>query len=64
MMLRWSFYHLCRIEIFNSFSETHCLAVDNIFGEKTLAAVKSFQEKEGLVVDGVVGEKTWIKIFK
>ncbi|WP_420488402.1 peptidoglycan-binding domain-containing protein [Gottfriedia acidiceleris] len=37
---------------------------DNIYGEKTLAAVKAFQEKKGLVVDGVVSEKTWIKIFK
>ncbi|WP_420486105.1 peptidoglycan-binding domain-containing protein [Gottfriedia acidiceleris] len=37
---------------------------DNIYGEKTLAAVKAFQEKKGLVVDGVVSKKTWIKIFK
>lgn len=35
------------------------LAVDGIFGQKTLAAVKSFQKSKGLVVDGIVGNKTW-----
>ncbi|MFF2878537.1 peptidoglycan-binding protein [Gottfriedia sp. NPDC057991] len=64
MMLGWSFYHLFRIGIFNSFSKTQTLTVDNVYGEKTLATAKEFQNKNNLVVDGVDGEKTWIKIFK
>jgi len=35
------------------------LAVDGIFGPKTLAAVKDYQRKHGLAVDGVVGPRTW-----
>ncbi|MEW5741635.1 MAG: D-alanyl-D-alanine carboxypeptidase family protein [Myxococcota bacterium] len=35
------------------------LAVDGIFGPKTLAAVKRFQQQRGLAVDGIVGPKTW-----
>ena len=33
-------------------------AVDGIFGNGTLSAVKAFQKKNGLVVDGIVGPKT------
>lgn len=35
------------------------LAVDGIFGPKTLGRVKEFQSINGLVVDGIVGPKTW-----
>jgi tetratricopeptide (TPR) repeat protein len=39
------------------------LAVDNIFGQQTLAAVKSFQAAHPpLVVDGAVGPLTWAQI--
>jgi peptidoglycan hydrolase-like protein with peptidoglycan-binding domain len=34
------------------------LAVDGIFGTKTLARVKEFQSRFGLVPDGVVGPRT------
>ena len=33
-------------------------AVDGIYGDKTLSAVKSFQRKNGLKVDGIVGKAT------
>ncbi len=33
--------------------------VDQIFGNQTLAAVRSFQKDQYLVVDGIVGAKTW-----
>lgn len=35
------------------------IAVDGVFGSKTLSAVKSFQRGAGIGVDGVVGPKTW-----
>jgi len=34
------------------------LAVDDVFGDKTDAAVREFQRRAGLVVDGIVGPKT------
>ncbi|MFF3024607.1 peptidoglycan-binding protein [Gottfriedia sp. NPDC057948] len=46
--------------MFNSFSKTQALKVDNIYGEKTLATVKEFQKKNNLVGD----EKTWSKFLK
>jgi N-acetylmuramoyl-L-alanine amidase len=33
--------------------------VDGVFGNTTLAAVKTFQSVKGLVVDGIVGPATW-----
>jgi peptidoglycan hydrolase-like protein with peptidoglycan-binding domain len=35
------------------------LAVDGIFGSRTLARVGDFQRDHGLVNDGVVGPETW-----
>lgn len=35
------------------------IAVDGIFGAKTLTAVRAFQHDHGLTVDGIVGVKTW-----
>lgn len=37
----------------------YTVAVDGIFGNKTLEAVKAYQADHGLTVDGVVGKKTW-----
>ena len=37
----------------------YTVAVDGIFGVKTLEAVKAYQADHGLTVDGVVGPKTW-----
>lgn len=34
------------------------IAVDGIWGSKTLAGVKNFQRAKGLVVDGIVGART------
>ena len=36
----------------------YTIAVDGIWGKKTLAAVKNFQRDKGLVVDGIVGART------
>lgn len=41
-----------------------CGAVDGIFGDKTLVAVKKFQTAERLDVDGVVGRDTWTALLK
>jgi hypothetical protein len=35
------------------------LAVDGVFGPRTLTEVKDFQRKKRLVVDGIVGPRTW-----
>lgn len=40
------------------------LAVDGIFGAKTLAAVKDYQDAKGLTVDGIVGVNTWGKLLE
>lgn len=40
------------------------IAVDGIFGAKTLEAVKAYQAEHGLVVDGKVGPKTWAELNK
>lgn len=37
----------------------YAVAVDGIFGAKTLAAVRAFQKDNGLTVDGIVGKNTW-----
>lgn len=39
-------------------------AIDGIFGQKTLEAVKAFQAENNLIVDGVVGENTWKTLEK
>lgn len=39
-------------------------AIDGIFEQKTLEAVKAFQAEHGLVVDGIVGAKTWGSLDK
>lgn len=38
--------------------------MDGIFGNKTLAAVKTFQKKSGLSPDGIVGKDTMTKLLK
>lgn len=38
------------------------LAVDKMFGAKTLARVKEFQRNNGLQMDGVVGPLTWSRL--
>lgn len=40
-------------------SRGYSLTADGVFGDTTLARVKSFQTSKGLVADGVVGAKTW-----
>lgn len=40
-----------------------CGSADGIFGQKTMAAVKSYQKAKGLSVDGICGKNTWTKIL-
>lgn len=40
-----------------------CGSADGIFGQKTLAAVKSYQKAKGLTADGICGKNTWTKIL-
>lgn len=40
------------------------LAIDGIFGIKTLVAVKDFQIRNNLVRDGIVGKMTWTVLNK
>lgn len=49
--------------LLNSMGYT-CGGVDGIFGDNTLAAVKSFQKAERLNIDGVVGKNTWTALLK
>lgn len=42
----------------------YTVAVDGIFGNKTLEAVKAYQADHGLTVDGVAGKKTWSALDK
>lgn len=37
--------------------------IDGVFGNDTVAAVKSFQKENGLVADGIVGPATFAKFF-
>jgi peptidoglycan hydrolase-like protein with peptidoglycan-binding domain len=42
----------------NAIGSKPTLAVDNVLGSKTIAAVKAFQISQGLVADGIPGPKT------
>ena len=39
-------------------------AIDGVYGNGTVAAVKNFQSKNNLEVDGIVGTKTWAALNK
>jgi peptidoglycan hydrolase-like protein with peptidoglycan-binding domain len=39
------------------------VAIDGVFGETTVEAVKTFQTASGLTVDGIVGTTTWEKLI-
>lgn len=39
------------------------VAVDGIYGPKTMEAVKQYQKANGLLSDGVVGPATWGKLY-
>ncbi len=43
--------------------QLNSVAIDGIFGNDTLNAIKNFQSQNGLNVDGVVGEATWNKMY-
>ncbi len=38
------------------------LTLDGIFGQQTLAVLRSYQSSRGLTVDGVAGPKTWSRL--
>ena len=40
------------------------VAVDGIYGPKTMEAVKQYQKANGLLSDGVVGPATWGKLYR
>jgi peptidoglycan hydrolase-like protein with peptidoglycan-binding domain len=40
------------------------IAIDGVFGPRTLWAVKDFQQKYGLRPDGIVGPSTWNKMAR
>ena len=40
-------------------SKGYSLAVDGVFADKTLAAVRDYQQRNRLQLDGVVGPETW-----
>lgn len=40
------------------------LAIDGIFGVKTVAAVKAYQSAHGLAADGIVGTLTWSSLMR
>jgi hypothetical protein len=42
----------------------YTLAVDSVFGPRTLHIVKLFQRSNKLVVDGIVGPHTWTALLK
>lgn len=46
-------------DISRVYSQVPTIAVDGIFGPRTLAAVRAFQRLFGLQVDGIVGPRTW-----
>ncbi len=53
-----------RLQKFLNWYGDYNLAVDGIFGAKTLAAVKDFQKKTKLEVDGLFGKKSLAKAKK
>lgn len=49
-------------DLSKKYSDLPSIAVDGVFGPRTLAAVRAFQRKFGLTVDGIVGRNTWSKL--
>ena len=39
------------------------VAIDGVFGQRTLAAVTAFQRANGLDADGIVGKRTWARLY-